>query len=401
MQNKTLDKWEEKTIKDVAQINLGLTHTPKYVANGIPFLSVKDISSGKIDFSNTKYITKEEFESLPNGAKPQKGDVLFARVGTLGCPSIVNSEQKFGTFVSLGYLRVNKSLVLNTYIRYWMLSPLFWSQVNLSVQGSTLKNLNTGWLKDFKIRIPSLNEQQRIVETLDEAFENINNAKKDAEQNLNNAKELFESVLNDNFKNLENTSEFKQLSTITEVKDGTHDSPKYIKEGIPFITQKNIKDNGFEFITGDTKFISIDDHNKFYQRSNVYKNDILISMIGANRGMACIVDVEKTFSIKNVGLIKDNTNINRNYLLYYLKSNYAKQYIREKSNGGAQEFIGLTALRAFPILYADLEEQQKIVAQLDELQKQTKKLEQIYSQKIKDLEELKQSILQKAFNGEL
>ena len=88
-------------------------------------------------------------------------------------------------------------------------------------------------------------------------------------------------------------------------------------------------------------------------------------------------------------------------MLYYLKSNYAKQYIAEKSKGGAQEFVGLTALRAFPILYVDVKEQQKIVAQLDELQEQTKKLEQIYEQRIKDLDELKQSILQKAFNGEL
>ena len=99
--NNTLEKWEEKTVKDVTEICLGLTHTPKYVDNGVPFLSVKDISAGYIDFSNTKFITREEFESLPNGAKPRKGDVLFARVGTLGCPSIVDTDIEFGTFVSL------------------------------------------------------------------------------------------------------------------------------------------------------------------------------------------------------------------------------------------------------------------------------------------------------------
>ena len=195
MPNKIIDKWEEKTIKDITEICLGLTHTPKYVEKGVPFLSVKDISSGFIDFSNTKFISREEFDSLPNGAKPKKGDVLFARVGTLGCPSIIDTDKEFGTFVSLGYFRPNTSTILNTYLRYWMLSPLFWAQVEQNVQGSTLKNLNTGWLKNFKIPIPPLSEQQRIVGILDEVFENIEKAKQNTLQNLNNAKELFDSYL--------------------------------------------------------------------------------------------------------------------------------------------------------------------------------------------------------------
>ena len=66
MPNNTLEKWEEKTVKDVTEICLGLTHTPKYVENGVPFLSVKDISSGFIDFSNTKFISHEEFEKKIN-----------------------------------------------------------------------------------------------------------------------------------------------------------------------------------------------------------------------------------------------------------------------------------------------------------------------------------------------
>ena len=155
--------WEKLKVQDVSKIYLGLTHTPQYIDNGIPFLSVKNISAGKIDFEDTKFISKEEFNSLPDGAKPQKGDVLFARVGTLGRPSIVDTEQPFGTFVSLGFFRVNKNKILNTYIRYWMMSPSFWEQVNINVQGSTLKNLNTGWLKNFEINVPSLPEQKRIV----------------------------------------------------------------------------------------------------------------------------------------------------------------------------------------------------------------------------------------------
>ena len=193
--------------------------------------------------------------------------------------------------------------------------------------------------------------------------------------------------------------ETKKLNEITEVKDGTHDSPKYIKEGIPFVTQKNIKPIGLSF--EDTKFITETDHEKFFKRSNVTHGDILISMIGANRGMAAIVDDNRVFSIKNVGLIKSSDNINMNYLLYYLKSTMAMKYVLYMSNGGAQEFVGLTALRSFPIPLPSLAEQQTIVNQLDALRAETQKLEAVYRKKIEDLEELKKSLLQKAFSGEL
>ncbi len=124
-------------------------------------------------------------------------------------------------------------------------------------------------------------------------------------------------------------------------------------------------------------------------------------MIGANRGMACMVDDQRIFSIKNVGLVKANEKINTKFLLYYLKSSLAMQYVRNMSKGGAQEFVGLTALRSFPIPYPSLFKQQSIVAKLDRFSEETKKLETIYNQKLADLEELKKSILQKALSGEI
>jgi type I restriction enzyme S subunit len=193
--------------------------------------------------------------------------------------------------------------------------------------------------------------------------------------------------------------EEERLADITEVKDGTHDSPKYIKDGIPFVTQKNIRESGLTL--ENTNFITYEDHDKFYKRSNVAFGDILISMIGANRGMSCIVDDKRIFSIKNVGLIKQNESINQDYLLHFLKSPIAKEYVAESSNGGAQEFVGLTALRNFPVLVAPKKKQYEIVSNLNSLSIETKKLEAIYQQKLADLEELKKSILQKAFSGEL
>ncbi|MBV6512293.1 MAG: Type-1 restriction enzyme EcoKI specificity protein [Ignavibacteriaceae bacterium] len=263
--------------------------------------------------------------------------------------------------------------------------------------GSTIPHI---YFKDYgEERFPDipLAEQKRIVAKLDECFAAIDKAKANAEQNLKNAKELFESYLERVFGDQNN--EIKKLSELTEVKDGTHESPKYCQTGIPFITQKNIRISGLSF--ENIRCIHQNDHDKFFKRSNVGFGDILISMIGANRGMAALVDDKRTFSIKNVGLIKQSKKINNRYLLYYLKSPLAMKYVLSKSNGGAQEFIGLTALREFPIPTMSVKEQQKLAKKLDELSVKLKKLESVNLKVISNLQELQKSVLRLAFSGEL
>ena len=164
-------------LSDVADIYLGLTHTPTYVEQGKPFLSVRDISSGAIDFSNCHYITEEEFNSLPNGAKPQVGDMLFCRVGTIGKPVIIpENTPEFGTFVSVGYLR-KKTNIDNCYLKSWMEDDYFMKQVYDNVAGVAQINLNTGWLKNFRILIPPIdlqNEFATFVEQTDKLkFDNL------------------------------------------------------------------------------------------------------------------------------------------------------------------------------------------------------------------------------------
>ncbi|MDQ6961722.1 MAG: restriction endonuclease subunit S, partial [Mariprofundaceae bacterium] len=136
---------------------------------------------------------------------------------------------------------------------------------------------------------------------------------------------------------------FKNESFLFEVKDGTHDTPKYQEDGTPFITQKNIKNNSVSF--SDVKYISDTDHKKFFQRSNVQKGDIIIAMIGHGRGSSCIVDTDRIFSIKNVGLFKFFNSIHNNqYCLHYYQSTLGLNLALKKSKGGAQPFIGLTEL---------------------------------------------------------
>jgi type I restriction enzyme S subunit len=386
--------WEIKKLGEVAEYFNGLTYSPKDVCDeGTIVLRSSNIQNDALDFSDLVRVSTNVKQKL----FVQDGDILMCSrngsqrlVGKTAPILNLKKPMTFGTF-----MMIIRS-AFSPYLLWFFKTDDFKNQI--SGGENTMINQVTRYMLDkIEVPLPPLPEQQRIVAILDEAFAAIAKAKANAEQNLKNARELFESYLQGVFEN--GNWEEKKLNEITEVKDGTHDSPKYIKEGIPFVTQKNVRQDGLSF--SDTRFISETDHEKFYKRSNVTYGDILISMIGANRGMAAIVDDKRIFSIKNVGLIKESKNINKHYLLYYLKSSLAMKYVLYMSNGGAQEFIGLTALRSFPIPYPTIKEQDVIVKKLDAISSETNKLVSIYQNKIESLEELKKSVLQKAFSGEL
>lgn len=381
--------WEIKRLGQVCQIIAGQSPEGKFynnIGNGIPFYQGKKEFNGKYIGAPTTWTTQSTKIAI-------KDDILMSVRAPVGPVNFSTGTICIGR--GLAAIRasdvIDKEFLFNFLVKH--------EKDIIGNEGAVFNSLNKSQIENIEINLPPIPEQKEIIRIIEISFDKIEKAKNNIEKNLKNTKELFESYLQSVFENAGKDCEVKLLNEICEVKDGTHDSPKYISRGIPFVTQKNIREAGLTF--DNTKFISVADHNKFYKRSNVTFGDILISMIGANRGMAAIVNDNLVFSIKNVGLIKANNKINIHYLLYFLKSPSAIKYVKEKSNGGAQEFIGLTSLRSFPIPYANLKEQEIIVKKLDALSTNTRKLESIYEKKLKSLEELKKSVLQKAFNGEL
>ena len=156
-----------------------------------------------------------------------------------------------------------------------------------------------------------------------------------------------------------------RLHDAVDVRDGTHDSPKYIENGIPLVTSKDFKNGEIDFSTA--KRISKDDHNKIKIRSNVENEDILFSMIGGNIGNMVMVNTEKEFSIKNVALFKyyDKTKTTPKYLMIFLRVMTFE--IQAKAIGGAQPFVSLSYLRnrIFPL--PPLAEQNRIITKIDQL----------------------------------
>ena len=392
--------WEIKKLGEVCEINIGRTPErgnfkmwDKEKKTENVWLSIADLNNTENGYisDSTEYVSDN---AVPKMKLVKANTLLMSFKLTIGRCAI--TKRDLFTNEAIAALPIlDKNLDL-FFLKYY-LENFDWAKLtegDVKVKGKTL---NKEKLKEVPITLPPLEEQKRIVKILDEKFAMLETVKANAKANLQNAKDLFQSQLTKAFSNT--TWEMQKLSEITEVKDGTHDSPSYYSEGIPFVTQKNITPSGFDLT--NTKRISLQDHEKFYKRSNVEYGDIIIAMIGANRGMSCIVNTREVFSIKNVGLIKKSEKTYQEYLAYYLKSEVAQKYVSDASNGGAQEFIGLTSLRKFPIPLPPLSEQKLIVEQLDSLSEKTKALSAIYEKQIADCEELKQSLLAKAFEGNL
>lgn len=183
------------TIDDVAEIYLGITHTPTYVDSGVMFISAKNTSGDFLDLSDVKYISREEFEGAPKGSKPKANDVLFSRVGSnLGHPVILKEDLELCTFVSLGFLR-SKGTVTSNYLKHWMRDEFFARQVSAHVKGGGQPNLNTGWLKEFKIIVPDLEQQKKF----DAFCSQIDKSKAMVQKALDETQLLFDSLMQQYF----------------------------------------------------------------------------------------------------------------------------------------------------------------------------------------------------------
>ena len=175
--------------------------------------------------------------------------------------------------------------------------------------------------------------------------------------------------------------EWVRLNNALDVRDGTHDTPKYVDVGYPLITSKNLYTGELSF--EDVRLISVEDYRKINDRSKVDIGDILFAMIGSI-GNPVIVDCDKEFSIKNVALFKFylTDKPRSRYIHYFLKQ--AQEIMRASSSGAVQSFVSLGFLRNYLIPIPPIAEQRRIVAKIDELMArcdELEKLRQVHAQK--------------------
>lgn len=367
-------KFELIELGRITTLSTGGTPTSnkkEYYENGdIKWLVSGDIHKGKIydcngritelgmKESNARYLPENAVMIALNGQGKTRGSVALLKTKATCNQSLVAISPSNGEELLSEYL-------------YEILCSMYMEIRNLTGHGER-SGLNMPIIRGISIPLPPLSVQREIVSEI-EGYRKIIEGAKTVVENYKPKVEIDPEW------------EMLDLGKVCDVRDGTHDSPKYVEDGgIPFITQKNITRNGLSF--EDVNYISEKDHSQIIKRSNVEYGDIIFSMIGANRGMSCLINDKRIFSIKNVGLIKPLGKINQKYLLTYLQSANALNHVALMSTGGAQSFISLKTLRTFPIPVPDEETQKQIVNQTEKEQalvNANKQLIEIFEQKIK------------------
>lgn len=146
----------------------GTHKTPKYSTSGVKFVSVKDMSSGVLSLSNTKYITASEHEELFTRCDPVRGDMLLSKVGTTGVPAIVDTDEPFSLFVSVALLKYSHDCIDEAFLYYLLKSPLVQMQATENTRGVGNKNWVLDAIAKTIVVLPPLAEQKRIVARLKE-----------------------------------------------------------------------------------------------------------------------------------------------------------------------------------------------------------------------------------------
>jgi len=396
--------WEIKRLEDAVEFQRGLTYSKKdevdFSDNIVLRSNNVDLIKNELDFTELKYINPAI--EVQESKKVKKGSLLICTANGskshLGKVALIDDDYNYAFGGFMGQVTPKEKLD-SKFLFYLMTSDNYKKFINELSDGANINNLKFSDLGQFEIPLPPLPEQQHIVSILDEAFAAIAKAKANAEQNLKNAKEIFESYLQGVFEKKGDGWEEKIIKEVCELKSGTTISTNlersegdvlYVKVGDMTLPENEVE---------------INTSSRFVYKAEIKANQIIPNgaIIFPKRGGAIATNkkriiIKPTIVDLNTMAIIPGNKIDADYFFHW----FQLIDLNSISNGTSIPQINNYSFDDVKIPFPKSKEtQQTIVRQLDALRAETQKLEAVYQKKIADLEELKKSILQKAFAGEL
>ena len=404
------DNWEWVRLGDVAEkITDGTHNPPPNSYEGKQVISAINIKKGKIDFSlSDRFVSENQFLKEDKRTHIRKGDVLLTIVGSLGNAAVVDTDKLFTAQRSVAVIG---SKIESYFLYYVLTSMMFKTQIFANAKGTTQRGIYLKKLTGLKLPLPPLLEQSRIAAKIAQLFALLRKVESSTQQyaklqtllkskvlDLAMRGKLVEqdphdepaSVLLEKIKaekeqlvkegkikkskslppitddekpfDIPDSWEWVRLGDVLDVRDGTHDTPKYVSEGIALVTAKNLKDGKIDF--SNIKYISEKDAQKINQRSNVETDDILFAMIGTI-GNPVLITKRNNFAIKNVALLKHAKYVNMDFVCKYILA--SESFLLEYANGGNQKFISLNKIKKLGFPLPPLVEQQNIVSKINNI----------------------------------
>lgn len=345
------------------------------------------------NLTNSKKLYNRTTKKVPERYLISRGDILVSWSATL---DVFEWDDDEDALLNQHIFKVehNANIIDKKYFKYILRHSI--EKMSQFTHGSTMKHIVRKDFLKHKIPLPSLEDQKRIVKKLNE-IDAIGQKRKQSIKLLTEyVNATFFSMFVDNSK--EKNIPFVKLESLSsKITDGVHAKPKYTESGVPFISVKNITTTKLRF--DGCKFVSSVDHQNFTKRCKAEFDDILYTKVGATYGRACVVDTDKEFSLYvSVALIKPKKElIDPVFLKAVLNSSYVKRQADKSVKGAGVPDLHLIEIKKFKIPLPDIKEQKKFAKLVSEVET----IKQKMLAQSEELENQFQSLMQKAFNGEL
>lgn len=388
--------WEIKKLGEVCVIERGGSPRPiqSYLTddpNGLNWIKIGDAVEG------SKYIVSTKERIIPEGLKKtrfvHKGDFLLSNSMSFGRPYILAIDG----CIHDGWLVIHDAdnRFDKSFLYYYLSSKNIYAEFKRLAVGGVVNNLNSELVRNVNVSIPPLSEQERIVEELDLLSGIIEKQKQQLKEYDTLAQSIFYTMFGDPITN-EKGWEVQTLNDVCDVRDGTHDSPKYLENSdYLLITSKNITEEGkIDFSTAN--YISKNDYDSINKRSLVECGDIIMAMIGTIGKPIIVQSTKKNFCVKNVALIKfaKSVLVSNIYIQSLLNSSCYISYVKSLNKGGTQKFIPLGVIRKLPIPVPPLSLQQEFATKIEAIEKQ----KELIKQSLVEIETLFNSRMDYYFN---
>jgi type I restriction enzyme S subunit len=391
--------WEIKKLGEICELKSGTTISPSLerTKGDVLYTKIADMNllENLVEINtSSRFVNRAEIKQnqiIPDGA------IIFPKRGGA---IATNKKRKIvkPTIVDLNTMAIIPSAKINKdYFFHWF--QLF--DLNDISNGANIPQINNYSFDEVYVPYPvSLTEQQRIVEILDRAFIGIDKAKHNAQQNLKNAKELFESYLQGVFENKGEGWEEKTLGEVLQ-KAETIDPTKKPNEEFTYLDVSSVNKESKEI---ENATVLLGKNAPSRARKLVRTNDVIFATVRPTHSRVALITEEYDEQVCSTGyfVLRSKEFLNNNFIFYFLLTYGFNKQMEKLQKGASYPAVTDAEVKSILIPFPkSLKTQQTIVQKLDNLSVETKKLETIYQQKINDLEELKKSVLQKAFAGEL
>lgn len=391
--------WQYRKLGDVCQVIAGQSPEGKYYnneMNGLAFYQGKKEFSDKFLGAPTTWTTDITKEAID-------GDVLMSVRAPVGPVNFATQKICIGR----GLAAIRATEVID---REFLFNFLLKHESELiGNTGAVFNSINKTQIENIQIPLPPLPEQQRIVTILDEAFAGIAIATANAEKNLANARELFESHLQFVFTKGGEGWTKKPLGSICDLLNGfAFKSSDVVSESrTQLVRMGNLYGNKLDLDRSPVFYA--DQFAKDYQKYLLVEGDLIMSLTGTtgkeDYGYTVRIPESNLSLLMNqriakFDLIKEDI-VNRDFLLYYLRSRVFLDVLYSTANGTRQANLSSVTIKSLPIPLCSMPEQKMIASSLKIMVDEIQRLEAIYQQKLVALEELKKSILNQAFSGKL